>query len=90
MQPQGAAAHNLVIQLALSLVCSFLNIVAIYAPNILLSLPFSHFKQVASESVKIYRALSDGTVNLVDKVSCNFNFLNETLFFSVNHVRMML
>ncbi|KAG4144095.1 hypothetical protein ERO13_D05G015200v2 [Gossypium hirsutum] len=40
-QPLGAAAHNLVIQLALSL--------------------------VASESVKIYRALSDGTVNLVDK-----------------------
>ncbi|KAK8500185.1 hypothetical protein V6N12_002293 [Hibiscus sabdariffa] len=40
-QPIGAAAHNLVIQLALSL--------------------------VASESVNIYRALTDGSVNLVDK-----------------------
>ncbi|GMI81194.1 hypothetical protein like AT5G35200 [Hibiscus trionum] len=40
-QPIGAAAHNLVIQLALSL--------------------------VASESVNIYRALSDGSINLVDK-----------------------
>ncbi|KAK8491187.1 hypothetical protein V6N11_037950 [Hibiscus sabdariffa] len=41
VQPIGAAAHNLVIQLALSL--------------------------VASESVNIYRALTDGSVNLVDK-----------------------
>ncbi|PON52192.1 AP180 N-terminal domain containing protein [Trema orientale] len=40
-QPQGAAVHNFVIQLALS--------------------------WVASESVKIYQAISDGTVNLVDK-----------------------
>ncbi|KAK8550181.1 hypothetical protein V6N12_038904 [Hibiscus sabdariffa] len=40
-QPIGAAAHNLMIQLALSL--------------------------VASESVNIYRALSDGAGNLMDK-----------------------
>ncbi|KAJ4709060.1 Clathrin assembly protein [Melia azedarach] len=40
-QPQGAAVHNFVIQLALSL--------------------------VATESIKIYQAISDGTVNLVDK-----------------------
>ncbi|GFS35685.1 ENTH/ANTH/VHS superfamily protein [Actinidia rufa] len=39
--PQGAAVHNFVIQLALSM--------------------------VASESMKIYNAISDGTVNLVDK-----------------------
>ncbi|KAK8660910.1 hypothetical protein V6N13_051817 [Hibiscus sabdariffa] len=39
--PQGAAVHNFVIQLALSM--------------------------VASESVTIYQAISDGTVNLVDK-----------------------
>ncbi|KAK8644840.1 hypothetical protein V6N13_118704 [Hibiscus sabdariffa] len=41
VQPIGAAAHNLMIQLALSL--------------------------VASESVNIYRALSDGAGNLMDK-----------------------
>ncbi|XP_022755180.1 putative clathrin assembly protein At5g35200 [Durio zibethinus] len=40
-QPQGAAVHNYVIHLALSM--------------------------VASESVKIYQAISDGTINLVDK-----------------------
>ncbi|KAK8604763.1 hypothetical protein V6N13_082237 [Hibiscus sabdariffa] len=40
-QPQGAAVHNFVIRLALSM--------------------------VASESVTIYQAISDGTVNLVDK-----------------------
>ncbi|XP_074281139.1 putative clathrin assembly protein At5g35200 [Silene latifolia] len=40
-QPEGAAAHNHVIQLALSM--------------------------VASESMKIFSAIGDGTVNLVDK-----------------------
>ncbi|KAK3213148.1 hypothetical protein Dsin_017854 [Dipteronia sinensis] len=40
-QPQGAAVHNFVIQLALSM--------------------------VASESIKIYQAISDGTINMVDK-----------------------
>lgn len=40
-QPEGAAIHNHIIQLALSM--------------------------VASESTKIYNAISDGTVNLVDK-----------------------
>lgn len=34
-----------------------------------LGFPFS--VQVASESIKIYNAISDGTVNLVDKVKDN-------------------
>lgn len=29
---------------------------------------FVHYRQVALESVKIYNAISDGTINLVDKV----------------------
>ncbi|CAK9136482.1 unnamed protein product [Ilex paraguariensis] len=43
-EPQGAAVHNFVIQLALSMV-----------------------SLVALESIKIYKAISDGTSNLVDK-----------------------
>lgn len=45
---------------------------------------------MATESVKVYQAISDGTVNLVDKVSCGIRFLNKMLFYSLNHVYMML
>ena len=82
VQPQGAAAHNFVIHLALSMVCYFLNILPFYARHICrvnLEMTFSclcpfHFKQVASESVKIYQAISDGTVNLIDKVTVLLTF----------------
>lgn len=34
---------------------------------------FSITLQVASESIKIYNAISDGSINLVDKVENNLN-----------------
>lgn len=95
VQPQGAAVHNFVIRLALSMVCYFLNILplSIFVDWIwrwhFLLVSFCHFKQVASESIKIYQAISDGTVNLVDKVSCGLN-LYKLLFYLVNHVYLMI
>lgn len=74
LQPQGAAVHNFVIQMALSLVGTSYDLAGplkkLYsvAWMILLILISSIFLQVASESIKIYQAISDGTVNLVDKV----------------------
>lgn len=32
------------------------------------------FNQIASDSVKVYKAVSDGTLNLVDKVSCKLGY----------------
>ena len=46
-----------------------------YLANRILFAELSLFiQQVASESIKVYNAISDGTVNLVDKVASGFAF----------------
>lgn len=78
LQPQGAAVHNFVIQLALSMVCEFLTrfSISLFVWFVLKMTVhcvhfIGHYYQVASESIKIYQAISDGTINMVDKVGKN-------------------
>lgn len=77
MQPQGAAVDNFVIRLALSMVSNIYHEKGIHVfctmhtntvqPD--LSYP-DLLDQVASESVKVYKAINEGSLNLVDKVRC--------------------
>ncbi|KAF8698062.1 hypothetical protein HU200_035575 [Digitaria exilis] len=60
-QPQGASSYNVIIQHALSMVSTNTRF-----------LSFSCVMIVALESVKIYTAISDGTINLVDKPPASF------------------